>query len=66
MTSDIPRKTKISKSGKCPNPRCGGMLEFDYGNSYGTFWTCNVCLKQAVLPTKSQLREFPERYWIVA
>lgn len=46
----------------CPNRKCDGMLEFDNGNSYGCFYTCNVDLKQHILPTKSQLRAFPERY----
>ena len=46
----------------CQKKNCTGMLEFDYGNAYGTFWTCNVCLKQQVLPTKKQLKEFPNRF----
>lgn len=46
----------------CPNRSCNGMLEFDYGNSYGCFYTCNVDLKQHILPTKRQLRATPERY----
>ncbi len=48
----------------CPNKKCGGMLEFDSGNSYGTFYTCNVDLKQHILPTKLQLRVHPERFII--
>jgi len=46
----------------CPNRKCGGMLEFDGGNSYGCFYTCNVDLKQHVLPTKFQVRYTPERF----
>lgn len=46
----------------CPNKKCGGMLEFDYGNSYGTFYTCNIDLKQHILPTQLQLRAHPERF----
>jgi len=46
----------------CPNKRCGGMLEFDYGNGYGNFYTCNVDMKQHILPTALQLREHPDRY----
>ena len=53
-------KTKLA----CPNKKCRGMLEFDFGNSYGCFYTCNVDLKQHILPTKLQLRAVPERYII--
>ena len=38
------------------------MLEFDYGNSYGNFYTCNVDLKQHILPTELQLRTNPQRF----
>lgn len=48
----------------CPNRKCSGMLEFDHGNAFGCFYTCNVDLKQHILPTKKQLQYNPERYII--
>jgi len=39
--------------------KCSGGLEYNGGNAYGCLYTCNLCRKIFVLPTKSQLRIRP-------